>query len=222
MSKTASNYLDLLRGLLPLGYAWNRVPGSVLTRLLAACAEELARLEADAWRALEEINPLTTLELLPEWEAIAGLPDECSPTDNSDIAARRQALIGKLRRPVGQDAAFFERLAAAYGYPDDRVEEFFPFSAEVSGAEDALNDAPGGLNPDGSLSLYDGWLYTWLITLGEIFIREFCAEDSGAEDPLRQWGDDGMECRIIRAAPAHTVVLFGYGEGEMGSGACPL
>lgn len=221
--RSASAYLGMLQALLPRGLAWTRDAGAGLTKTLAAAAEELARIDSAVFRLLDEILPSTTVAGLPDWERVLGLPDDCSPLAET-LEERRASVLMKLVRPTGQNAAYYIQMAKAFGYNDARVEEFPPFSADVSGAEDFLNDAPN-------------WIYAWMLRVGgdltmryfeidmssvgdplrswegeRMLIRKFGAEDSGAEDPLRAWGDEMLECRIRKAAPAHTVVLFGYGE----------
>lgn len=220
--RKAPDYLAMLQALLPRGAAWVREPDAVLTRLLAASAEELARLDSMAWRLLDETNPQTAIDSLEDWERLLGLPDECGLKAET-LADRRVQVIRKLVRPVGQDIPFFEALAASMGY-DAAVEEFRPFTADESGADEYLNDAPGGGTADASAvpatftpSEYNGWLFVFRLNVADEFpIRWFLAESSGAEDSLAAWGNSVFECVINRVRPAHTIVLFGYGakQGE--------
>lgn len=218
--RKASDYLSMLQALLPRGAAWVREPDAVLTRLLAASAEELARLDSAAWRLLDETNPQTTVSALEDWERVLGLPDECGLAA-STLAERRAQALRKLVRPVGQDIPFFEALAASMGYAAT-VEEFRPFAAEDSGADEYLNDAPGGGTVNTSSvpatfrpSEYHGWFFVFRLNVADEFpVRWFQAESSGAEDYLATWGNSVFECVINRAKPAHTLVLFGYGAKE--------
>ena len=145
----------------------------------------------------------------------------CGGTADTLTERRAQVLL-KLVRPVGQDMPFFEALAASMGYPAT-VEEFRPFAADESGAEDYLNDAPGGAVVDRSTSpatfqpsQYHGWLFVFRLNVAEAYpARWFQADSSGAEDRLATWGNSEFECAINRAKPAHTIALFGYGaQGE--------
>ena len=215
--KTVTDYLSMLQNLLPLGQAWTRRPDAVLTKTLEAAAEELARVDGEAWRALDELNPLWTADLLPEWEAIAGLPDECSELSDT-MEERRNAVIQKLRRPVGQNAAFFLMLAESLGYADPEVIEFPVFQVEKSRVGERLNDAPGGGTwdteadpPEYTAHLYYGWRYVWMLKVAEQIMAPFRA-GSFVEDRLRKWGDEKLECVVNRAKPAHTHVLFAYGD----------
>ncbi len=212
---SAADYLAMLQGLLPRGAAWRREPGAILTRFLAAAAEELTRLDSAAWRLLDEANPRTTLEALEDWERVLGLPDACGIGSGS-LTERRYQVLRKLVRPVGQDIPFFEALAKAMGYPAV-VREFRPFAADVSGADDYVNDAPGGSIVDASAvpatvttSDYDGWYFVFRMEAPEERIIWFSADVSGAEEPLASWGNSLYECVINRAKPAHTVAAFGY------------
>lgn len=218
--RAAGDYLAMLQGLLPRGAAWGREPDTTLTRLLDASAQELARLDSAAWLLLDETNPRTTVEALEDWERVLGLPDECGLIA-ATLAERRAQALRKLVRPVGQDRPFFEALAASMGY-QATVEEFRPFAADESGADDSLNDAPGGGTVDTSAipasfrpSDYDAWLFVFLLNVADEFpVRWFRAEASGAEDHLATWGNSMFECVINRAKPAHTIALFGYGASQ--------
>jgi uncharacterized protein YmfQ (DUF2313 family) len=77
MGLTADDYRALCQNLLPSGPAWSREPDAFTTRLLDAWAQELARIDARVDALIEEADPRTTTELLPDWERNYGLPDEC-------------------------------------------------------------------------------------------------------------------------------------------------
>lgn len=211
--RSARDYLVHLQHLLPRGLAWTRALGARLTGLLHGSAEELARLDGEVHRLLDEILPSTTVDGLSDWERVLGLPDACTGPEET-FAQRRAAVLQKLVRPVGQNAAYFIMLAKTLGYEEAEVVTFPPFRVEVSGAEDALNDAPGGAiwDADGEAQPdhWHGWDYAWLLSVSGQPVREFKVEESGAEDRLREWGDSRLECVINRAKPAHTVALFGY------------
>lgn len=195
MGMTAAQHLQALQALLPPGSAWTRAEGAQLTALLAAWAEEFARLEARADQLVEEMDPRTALELLPDWERALGLPDECSPLAEG-IPARREAATAKLTAEGGQRPADFIALAAGIGFTV-AIEEFSSF--------DAGDDAGMDLNGD-------PWRLTWRVRLdglNELAFTEFVA-GSLAGEPLLNWGAADLECIIERAAPAHTVVLFAY------------
>jgi uncharacterized protein YmfQ (DUF2313 family) len=60
---------------------------------------------------VDEWDPRTALETLPEWERVVGI------TDPSAVTSERQAAIAaKLVARGGQTAAYFEELAAFLGF----------------------------------------------------------------------------------------------------------
>jgi len=198
MGLTATDYLAQLQALLPQGPAWPRDADAELTRLLAAWADEMARIDARAADLVEEADPRTTAELLADWERVAGLPDACveALAGAQTTAQRRAALVGKLTTIGGQSAAYYIALAASLGYAIT-VTEFRPFRAGQSCAGDALTN--------------DEWIFAWQVNAPETTIVDFAAGRSCAGDPLRAWGNELLECVITRLKPAHTHVLFAYG-----------
>jgi uncharacterized protein YmfQ (DUF2313 family) len=63
---------------------------------------ELARLDVRASVLPQEVNPAASLELLPDWERVAGLPDKCSGVLEETLQGRRNALLTKLTSTGGQ------------------------------------------------------------------------------------------------------------------------
>lgn len=215
-NRTASDYAAMLVSLFPQGFAWPRESGSFLGRLALSAGTELSRVHSEAQRVLDDSHPLTTVNGLSDWERCAGLPDACTP-DDSRMQARRRALLLKLLRPGGQSAPYFVSLAAAYGYTIT-VETFKPFCADVSCADDAVYDAPGGGTLDASGNFtqdpHSGWRFAWLIRSASTPVEYFRADASCADEPLASFGDAQFECLMQKYAPAHCSLLFAYGEEE--------
>ena len=69
-------YADLIARLLPKGHAWDRVREWAGLRGLAT---ELCRIDERGLVLLEQIDPLTSTEMLEDWEQLLALPDDCSP-----------------------------------------------------------------------------------------------------------------------------------------------
>lgn len=192
---SAKEYLVQLQALLPEGGAWPREPDAALTRLLSAFADEFARVDSRARALIEEADPRTTLELLPDWERLLALPDSCVP-DAQTLQQRRAAVLAKLVTLGGQSRSYFIGLAAALGY-EVSITEFRPFRAGMSSAGDPLT---GG-----------DWVHTWRVNGPENTIRNFAAGQSNAGEPIRSWGNAQLECVIDRFKPAHTILQFAYG-----------
>lgn len=194
---TAADYLEQLKALLPPGQAFPREAGTTLHDLLDGMSIELARVDARGNALPLEANPSSTVELLTDWERVAGLPDKCSGTLEETIQGRKQALLAKLTSTGGQSIAYFTELAAALGY-EVTIEEFRPFRAGLSRAGDALTNG--------------AWVFTWRVRAAATAIISFRAGMSVAGERLRTWGNDTLECKINQLKPAHTVALFAYGE----------
>jgi len=112
----AVDYLDQLKQLLPPGPAFPRDEDTTFNRLLGAIAEEFGRFDVRVERLPEEADPRTALELLPDWERVAGLPDVCTGTIATTVPERRAAIVAKITARGGQSLAYLTSLAANLGY----------------------------------------------------------------------------------------------------------
>lgn len=198
--RSADDYTSQLQALLPPGRAWPRDPDSWLSRMLSALALEFARVDGRALGLLDEADPQTALELLPDWERVAGLPDPCIPVPIV-IRERQIAVTQKIAGLGGQTPQFFIDLSARVGLRAE-VEEFAPFAAgDLAGAE----------------LCSEAWRHAFgLRFFGAATPDEFGLEmtefraGSVAGERLRTWGSSNIECLASRARPAHSSVLFFY------------
>ena len=198
MARDPEQYLEELFGLLPTGPIWPRDPESVQGRALKIWAEGLAETDARAEDLVREANPAQAFEMLSAWEKECGLPDECSEL-TATLAERREAVIAKLTHAGGQSPAYFISLAKTIGYDVGiSITEFKPFRAGHSSAGDPVCG--------------QDWAFAWQVNAPETTVRHFAAGVSCAGEPLAKWGNERLECMIKQAAPAHTIVLFAYGE----------
>ena len=190
----AEGYLALLQALLPRGAAWTRERTATLTSLLQALGADLARIDADAADLLAEIDPSTTLDMLPDWERVVGLPDDCSPAETVDVATRRSLLVSLLAHTPEITPAGLERLAISAGYTSATVIEQRRSSAEAI----AGIDATGGR-----------WRYVWWLRTEGGAGRYFTTLSTAA-DPLVVYDprDTELACRVRAATPAHTYVVI--------------
>lgn len=190
-----TDYLRQMQALLPPGPAWPRDDDATLTRLVAALAAELARVDGRAMQLVEEADPRTVAELFADWERAAGLPDACSIVfgGGQTVAQRRAALVGRLTTMGGQSPAYYIGLAVALGY----VITITEFSDHT-------------VNNDVDSTLYGvAWNFCWQVNAAINTVTEFTV-DSTVEDPLAAWGNALLECVINRLKPAQTTVLFSY------------
>lgn len=196
MTMTPEQYQAQLLALAPPGSALPTDEDSIWAMLLLAMADELSRADGRIDDLLTELDPRTSLELLPDWERVCGLPGPCSRA-LATIHERREAVHLVLTAQGGQSRAYYEEAAATIGVPAN-VEEFKPFRAGQSSAGDALTNEP--------------WTHTWCMRGPKETIKSFTAGGSSAGDPLASWGNDSFECHMSRIAPAHTLLIFAYGE----------
>lgn len=194
MRAKPADYLHQLQQLLPTGIAWPRDMEATLTKLLSALADSLSRSHNRTADLIDESDPRTTTEMLPDWETTLGLPDACSAAATT-LQERRAALLAKLTSRGGQSRQFFIDLAATLGF-EVTITEFGPFLAGVSAAGDACGT--------------EEWRFVWRVNAPAETIHEVSCEEP-CEDPIRYWGNELLECAITRLKPAHTSVLFGYG-----------
>ena len=192
---TSEQYIELLQNYLPPGRAWPREPDADLTRLIGALADALARDHNRALDLIEEADPRTTLELLPDWERVAGLPGPCGSLADT-LQERRNQLVAQITARGGQSPQFYIDVAAALGFTVT-VTEFKPFLCGQNACGDPIYSAD--------------WRLRWLVNGPEVTVREFRCGQSTCGEPLRDWGNEILECVISRISPAHTEVGFTYG-----------
>jgi uncharacterized protein YmfQ (DUF2313 family) len=171
-------YGNILRQLLPPGPAWECHDDSEMADLLDGLAARLAVIEERGGDLLEEFDPRTTTELLPDWERIYGLPGT-NPSPPADVTGRRSALWAKMIGSADPTPQFFIDLAAAAGYPGATVTEF---SLDVHEPLTCISDC--------NYSLWQsepGWPFYWTLTVA-----------SGANNAMLTWLVESL-------VPCHTI-----------------
>ncbi len=195
INSNADSYREQIIKLLPQGMAWNTDPSSNFYKVIDAMAQEFARVDAMCTLLVDESFPDTTLQLLPNWERVAGLPDECSELGDT-IQVRRMNLLAKIAARGGQTIAYFIEVALKMGFTIT-ISEYNPFRVDYSAVEDGLND--------------EDWQFAFLVSAPEETVVWFRSGGSAAGEPLATWGNERLECLINRLKPAHTLALFAYG-----------
>lgn len=110
---TSDVYLDPALQLLPRGRAWPRE--GLMRTLVQGLMMELSRVRRRGRDLVDEFDPRTTSEVLPDWERVLGLPECSTPTTK---AARVAAVVAKLQAVLGHDQteAFWIALAEGLGF----------------------------------------------------------------------------------------------------------
>jgi uncharacterized protein YmfQ (DUF2313 family) len=196
--RAREDYHDQLRALLPPGPAWDAELVPEVDAALRGLAPELARVDTRAADLLNEADPLTLHEMLPDWERVMQLPDAClGPTPS--LEDRKQAVRQRLVGLGGQSAAYFEQLAREQGYQSAKV---------VAHRAPRFGRARFGRSHFGTWAAQHMWtLYAGeRLTGGRRFGVSYWGERFGA-NPAQ-----ALECLVRRAAPAHTLETILYEE----------
>lgn len=195
-------YKDLLKRLFPKGWAWRGKKGGTFDLILESMAGEPARLEERIIDFIDEMDPRLTFELLETWERLLGLPDECTPANsNPSLYERRVRILQKLSTGGGQSPAFFKLILAQLGYDAEiiDVQNFKAFRVGYGRCGEPLANTPA-------------WAYTFMVKAPAELVRYFRTGQSTVGERLVILENETLECIIRKYAPAHTTVLFSFGE----------
>lgn len=190
---TIDGWVEATYALLPPGpVVWPRDPVSRWGKLLGVIAEE-RRLRHDRALVLldTESFPPTALELLPEFEKVAGFPDPCRPLPGT-LAQRRAELIDQFFADHVPTKELMLKLAGQAGW-NIEIHEQQDFVAEISLTEEPIGESD----------------FVWIVYVFGQSIDFFQTEQNVTEDVLFTFPDiSTLECVLRRAAPAHTQVHF--------------
>ncbi|MFT3843357.1 MAG: DUF2313 domain-containing protein [Myxococcaceae bacterium] len=109
-------YGRMLRALFPPGRAFNLEVGGVISETCEALAVELQRVHDRGVDLINETDPRTAVETLPDWERVFGLPNVFVPEILPTIAERQVAVTAMYVWRGGQSYSFFANLVKACGY----------------------------------------------------------------------------------------------------------
>jgi uncharacterized protein YmfQ (DUF2313 family) len=184
----------MLLDLLPVGWAWPREPETTLMRFWSAVAIEPTRIQARDCDLLAESYPCGAVELLPEWEAAVGLPNECTELVELTLAERQALVCAWLAMQGGQSIAYYVWLADLFGYTISVIEHV-PFRA--------------GCVEVGCGRVGDCWFWWEVVVQGVPYHYPEVGCVAAGEPPCGS-GASIIECLIRMFAPAHTTVTFRY------------
>ncbi len=197
MARSVQTVLQSLIKKLPTGFALGR-RGQVLDTVLLAVATLLQDAEASAERLMEEIDPRTANALLPDFERVLG-PDPCGrDRGNLTIEQRQRLAHQRWTARGGQSIPYMVETARKLGV-EVTIDEFWPSRAGVLHAGQRLRP--------------EGCQFVWRVNIpGLITVVKFRAGASHAGHPLGSFQLSSIECELRRIKPAHTHVVFSYGE----------
>lgn len=208
-----AKYKKLLGQLLPPGRLFDPLNQPVLQKLLEATAVEFARFDDRIDDALREADPRKALELLPEWERLVGLPDECTPLGVT-LEDRRNQVTQKLTSVGGISLAYYEFLTAQLGFPST-VTDWKEFQVGRSQVGQPLSndfDIPFqvGQSQVGQQLQRWGWLFMFNVEMPASAADVFQVGLSTVGEPLVSLSNDLIACTIKKLKPAHTGVTFSF------------
>ena len=201
---SVADYVRQLLALLPKGPAWELTLENPVTskfseafgNMLAAWADEFARIQLAAVGLLAEADPRTTDQLLSDYERVFGLPSDCTKTLTLTKPQRRAALVAQMTATGGQSKAYFIELASTAGF-EITITEFTAFTVN-SKVSDTLID--------------DSMSYVFVVNApdAELTYNNVFRVNSQVSDALSSSGNQSLECLINRFKPAHTIARFNY------------
>lgn len=188
--------------MLPQGPAWGSPDGqaisldSNLAGLMRVMLDSFQWLYQRIWTLARNASVQGVDELLPEWEAEYGLPDNCV-TGATSVAERLRALESKVNSIAAITPGDFIRVAASYGFRIT-IEEPAMFRCGFSrcGGEHHLGDV--------RQEVY------WIVHVSDLAVDYFrVGQSSVGRDPLFSLGDaQRLLCILRRIAPAWTTPIL--------------
>lgn len=196
MSRSADHVHQEMLSLLPPGWIWPRAgEDSLLAAVLRPAAVLIAEIEATSEAMMDEIDPRTAVDCLPDFERVLG-PDPCGrDSAGLSLAARQQLAHQRWTARGGQSIAYFTALAARRGM-EIRIREAHPSQVGVLLAGDELVNSPEQ--------------FVWRI---ELLLGQwdfFRAGEHTAGDLLYTFELSDIECDLRRLQPAQSRLIFTY------------
>jgi uncharacterized protein YmfQ (DUF2313 family) len=191
---TVDEWTRMLLDLLPVGPVWPREADTTLVRFWSAVAVEPTRIQGRDCDLLAESYPCGAVELLPEWEAAVGLPNECTELVDWTLAERQALVCAWLALEGGQSVAYFEWLADLFGYTVT-IDEHPPYRAGTAEA---------------GCTTFGDCIFWWEVVVAGHTLTPPEVGCIGAGEPPCGSTESILECLFRMFAPAHTVVTFRY------------
>lgn len=210
---TLKDCINLLYNLMPQGLAWNREEDSNTYKLVSSLAVEICRMNDRLEDLLREFDPFQTDELLADFEAMLGLPDECLGELELSIPDRRRLVIAALSALGGSTKQYFEALIAALGYTADVIDFTIARCGEARCGDYMYTEeqwALCGSSFCGDYMYNSGWQFWFKVESPDIIADYALCGTAVCGDRIATYGNEKIECIIRKLKPAHTAVWFTY------------
>jgi len=197
MARLVSTILQSLIAKLPTGLGLGFRGGNIDV-VLEAAATPIADIEAGAEAMMIEVDPRAANNFLADFERVLG-PDPCgrdlgglSVADRQRLAHQRWTATG------GQSIPYLIQLAAKLGVTIT-IEEFWPSRTGVLRTGQPLRA--------------EGCQFVFRVQIpGLVTVVNFKVGASRAGQSLGSFQVSSIECDLRRVKPAHTQIIFAYGE----------
>lgn len=216
MAGNIEKFKNTFRRLLPKGRAWEKFR---LHPLIEGIVGEFCRFEERTEAFLNvELDPGKADELLTDWESMVGIPDECTP-ENQTLQERREAVLERLARVGALSADFYESIGEFLGF-DITVQDCNQFLVGRGRVGDALcNNSIAdkfevGNNAVGDQLQVFSWQSYFEVILPIAEASLFRVGNGVVGEPLRTFGNQLIQCTIRKLKPAHTGVVFSFTESS--------
>ena len=205
-------YVDLFIKLLPRGKLWKPKEQPVFLKLINSLMTEFCRVDDKIVEMKRAVDPRTAGDSIDLWESMLGLPDECTPSEQTE-QERIDQVVQKFTNIGGLSKNFYEYVGAQLGFPEVEVKNWRNFVAGRGRAGDPITNYWDRTFVAGSLAgdpLKDiGWLYYFNVELPASASFQFVA-GSLAGDPLREFGNELLECTYKQIKPANAGITFSF------------
>jgi subtilisin-like proprotein convertase family protein len=155
-------------------------------------------------RIFREVNPLTTVELLPSWEALLGITLSESVLRVRSVEQRRQTVLGRLREmgplTVHNLAAIFAQFA---GYVSPAVPEVLELNRTDMESANTYSDGIGGAIPTGT-----GFDNTNLVRMTPTLLDGGVVWDAGALVTLNLSAAQSEHLHVELTSPSFQTVTW--------------
>jgi uncharacterized protein YmfQ (DUF2313 family) len=199
------NYIEHI----PRGRLWEAygVKGTSDYALSAGIGAMYAIVESYTEYLKKELNPLTTEDMIIEWEESCGLPDPCMLINNLSLDERRKQVVARLaKKPIVTNADFERMIKALTGYDAIVLPRTDP--------KNFLNAVWGDYDAG---SLYDGFIAPFNRFIFDVFVNVknvIGYDDNGRYDLLDLYDGyakpSAVECVINNIKPANSLAFFYY------------
>lgn len=197
MALNRSDYLQLLKSLLPQGRAWEVEKNSLMGKVLEAVSDEFNRVQTRIDYLLKELDPTQTQEMLPEWEELMGFPNDVTGSlSELTFQARKKLVYTYYTMTGGTRPEYYKQLIKNFGFDID-VFEIRNFRTGLSRVGESLTNG--------------SWRNAFEVRTLNAPVFRFSTGLNVVGDPLVVTSNELIRKIIEENKPAHVVAIYTFG-----------